>query len=138
MHDMEHRQPRRYPTLEDATFRMMEANPRLRPEMARHLTVHGTRRNDDGTLLWKFDNYVRLRSPYEFNLKDAQGIWSRIQAPVLLIKGRDSWAPDPEESGRAAAIPKYRSVIIEDAGHWVHHDRLDRFLEVVTEFMASG
>ncbi len=106
--------------------------------MARHLTAHGTRRNDDGTLLWKFDNYIRLRSPYEFNLKDAQDIWSRIQAPVLLIKGRESWAPDPDKSGRVAAIPNYRSVVIQDAGHWVHHDQLDRFLEVVTEFLASG
>jgi pimeloyl-ACP methyl ester carboxylesterase len=136
MHEMERRQPRRYASLEDATHRMMEANPRLRPEMARHLTAHGTQRNDDDTLSWKFDNYVRLRSPYEFNLEDAQDIWSRIQAPVLLIKGRESWAPDPEKSGRAAAIPNYRSVIIQDAAHWVHHDQLDRFLEVIMEFLA--
>ncbi len=138
MHEMESRQPRRYASLEEATRRMMEANPRLRPEIARHLTAHGTRRNDDGALLWKFDNYVRIRSPYEFNLKDAQDIWSRIRAPVLLIQGRESWAPDPEKSGRVATIPDYRSAVIQDAGHWVHHDQLDRFLEVITEFLASG
>jgi len=137
MHEMERREPRRYPSLEDATRRMMEANPHLRPEMARHLTLHGTSRNEDGTLSWKFDNYVRIRSPYEFNLKDAQDIWSRIRAPVLLIKGSESWAPDPEKSGRAATIPHFRSVIIPDAGHWVHHDQLHRFLEVVTKFLAS-
>jgi pimeloyl-ACP methyl ester carboxylesterase len=138
MHDIERRQPRHYVSLEDATRRMMEANPHLRPETARHLTAHGTQRNDDGTLSWKFDNYVRIRSPYEFNLDDAQDIWSRIQAPVLLIKGSESWAPDPEKSGRAATIPNYRSAIIENAGHWVHHDQLDRFLDVVTRFLASG
>jgi pimeloyl-ACP methyl ester carboxylesterase len=137
MHDIEHREPRHYTSLEDATRRMMEANPHLRPETARHLTVHGARRNDDDTLSWKFDNYVRIRSPYEFNLSDAQDIWSRIRAPVLLIKGKESWAPDPERSGRAAMIPDYRSVIIEGAGHWVHHDQLDRFLDVVMEFLAS-
>jgi pimeloyl-ACP methyl ester carboxylesterase len=27
---------------------------------------------------------------------------------------------------------------LSDAGHWVHHDPLDRFLEVVTRFLASG
>jgi len=137
MHEMERREPRRYASVEDATRRMMEANPHLTPEMAHYLTLHGTRRNDDGTLSWKFDNYVRIRSPYEFNLEDAQDIWSRITAPVLLVKGAESWAPDPEKSGRAAAIPSYRAVTIEDAGHWVHHDQLGRFLEAVSEFLAE-
>ncbi len=137
MHEMERREPRRYASVGDATGRMMEANPHLTPEMAHHLTLNGTRRNDDGSLSWMFDNYVRIRSPYEFNLADAQDIWSRIQAPVLLIKGTESWAPDPEKSGRAATIPNYESVIIRDAGHWVHHDQLDRFLEVVTKFLKG-
>lgn len=137
MHEMERREPRRYASVEDATRRMIEANPHLTPEMAHYLTLHGTRRNDDGTLSWKFDNYVRIRSPYEFNLEDAQDIWARITAPVLLIKGSESWAPDPERSGRAAAIPSYQSVTIDDAGHWVHHDQLDRFLEVVAEFLTE-
>ncbi len=137
MHEMERRKPRRYASVEDATRRMMEANPHLTPEMAHHLTLHGTRRNEDGSLSWKFDNYIHIRSPYEFNLEDAQDIWSRITAPVLLIKGSESWAPDPEKSGRAAPIPSYRSVTIDDAGHWVHHDQLDLFLEVVSEFLAE-
>ena len=137
MHEMERREPRRYASVDDATRRMMEANPHLTPEMAHYLTLHGTRRDDDGTLSWKFDNYVRIRSPYEFNLEDAQDIWARITAPVLLIKGSESWAPDPEKSGRAAAIRSYQSVTIDDAGHWVHHDQLDRFLEVVAEFLRE-
>lgn len=136
MHDVERRKPRRYPTLEEATRRMMEANPHLTAEMARHLTLHGTRRNEDGTYSWKFDNYVRIRSPYGFNMEDAQDIWSRIKAPTLLIKGSESWAPDPEKSGRARAFANYQSVIIRDAGHWVHHDQLDRFLEVVRGFLV--
>ena len=137
MHEMERRQPKRYASVEEATRRMLEANPHLTAEMAHHLTLHGTSDNDDGTLSWKFDNYVRIRSPYEFNLEDAQDIWSRIQVPVLLIKGTGSWAPDPEKSGRAMTIRNYRSVTIQDAGHWVHHDQLDRFLEVVTEFLGE-
>jgi pimeloyl-ACP methyl ester carboxylesterase len=137
MHEMERRQPRRYASVEDATSRMREANPHLTTEMAHYLTLHGTRDNDDGTLSWKFDNYVRIRSPYGFNLEDAQDIWSRIQVPVLLIKGAESWAPDPGKSGRAVTIRNYRSVTVQDAGHWVHHDQLDRFLEVVTEFLGE-
>lgn len=137
MHEMERRHPRRYRTLEDATARMLEANPHLTPEMARHLTLYGSRRNEDGTLSWKFDNYVRIMSPYEFNIEDAQDIWAQITCPVLLIKGAESWAPDPEKAGRATVIEDRKTVTIEDAGHWVHHDRLDRVLEEVLGFLGK-
>jgi pimeloyl-ACP methyl ester carboxylesterase len=137
MHEMERRKPRRYPTREEATKRMREANPHLTPEMARHLTLYGTRMNEDGTFSWKFDNYVRIRSPYQFNLDDAMDIWQRITAPTLLIKGAESWAADPEKSGRARVIPNHQSVVIPEAGHWVHHDQLDRVMQVINEFLGS-
>jgi pimeloyl-ACP methyl ester carboxylesterase len=137
MHDMERRQPRRYASLEAATRRMVEENPHLRPEMASHLTMYGTRRQEDGTYTWKFDNYARMHSPYEFNLEEAQEIWAQIRAPVLLIKGSESWAPHPDENGRAKVIPNHRTVIIEEAGHWAHHDQLGRFLEIVQGFLAG-
>jgi pimeloyl-ACP methyl ester carboxylesterase len=137
MQQMDRRQPRRYATMDQAVGRMQEANPHLTPELARHLTLHGTRRNEDGTYSWKFDNYVRIRSPYEFNIEDARVLWNQIRCPVLLMRGAESWTGDPEEDDRASAFHDYRSVVIENAGHWVHHDQLDRFLEVVTDFLLS-
>jgi pimeloyl-ACP methyl ester carboxylesterase len=138
MHEMERRRPRRYVTREDATKRMIEANPHLTPEMARHLTLYGTRMNEDNTYSWKFDNYVRIRSPYQFNLDDAKDIWSQITSPVLLIKGAESWAADPEKDGRTAVILNRRSVTIPKAGHWVHHDQLDRVAEEITSFLGEA
>jgi pimeloyl-ACP methyl ester carboxylesterase len=137
MDELDHRQPRHYPTLEDATRRMQEVNPRLTPELARQLALHGTRQNEDGSYSWKFDNYVRTRSPYEFNIEDARVIWNQIRCPVLLIRGAESWTGDPEGDDRASAFHNYRSVVIEGAGHWVHHDQLDRFVEVVSDFLSS-
>jgi pimeloyl-ACP methyl ester carboxylesterase len=137
MEQMDRRHPRRYATLDDAVQRMQEANPSLAPELARHLTLYGTRRNEDGTYSWKFDNYVRIRSPYEFNIEDARVIWNQIRCPVLLMRGAESWTGDPEEDDRASAFHDYRSVVIENAGHWVHHDQIERFLEVVSDFLSS-
>jgi pimeloyl-ACP methyl ester carboxylesterase len=137
MQEMDLRRPRRYATLDDAVQRMQEANPHLTPELAHRLTLHGARRDEDGTYTWKFDNYVRIRSPYEFNLEDARVIWNQIRCPVLLVRGAESWTGDPEADDRASAFHSYRSVAIEDAGHWVHHDQLDRFLEVVSDFLLT-
>ena len=57
---------------------MREANPRLTEEQARHLTMHGAQREEDGSYRWKFDNHTRAVSPYLFNVTDARDIWGRI------------------------------------------------------------
>jgi pimeloyl-ACP methyl ester carboxylesterase len=103
--------------------------------MARHLTVHGSKQNDDGTLSWKFDNYVRLRSPYEFNIAEAREIWNQIRCPVLLIRGSESWASDPVADGKASAFHDCRAELVMDAGHWVHHDQLQKFMDIVWDFL---
>ena len=62
---------------------------------------------------------------------------ARITCPVLLVRGSDSWAGDPESDGRIAVFPDARQVTIPDAAHWVHHDKLDEFLRVVKDFLAD-
>ncbi len=70
-------------------------------------------------------------------MEDARTLWNQIRCPVLLVRGDESWATDPEEDNKASAFHSYTSVLIEKAGHWVHHDQLDRFLEVVRQFLAE-
>jgi pimeloyl-ACP methyl ester carboxylesterase len=137
MREFARRAPRRYRTLDEAVRRMREANSHLSEEQARHLTVHGTNRNEDGTYTWKFDNYVRAHSPYRFNVEDAWDIWGRIECPVLLVRGAESWASAPTRDGRARAFGRARAVTIAGAGHWVHHDRLEDFLGELQAFLAE-
>ena len=138
MQTLARRHPRRYATLDEAIARMRDANPHLTPEQARHLTIHGSYRDEDGTYLWKFDNYVRAASPYLFNMQEAREFWNRIPCSVLLIRGTESWASDPEKDGRATAFQNYTLVNIERAGHWVHHDQLAKFLDVVRPFLRGA
>ena len=131
------RQPRRYPSIEAAAGRMREENGFLSEEQARHLTVHGVARNEDGTYSWKFDNYVRALSPYRFDVEEMRTLWGRISCPTLLVRGTESWASDPSKDGRLAAFRSARMVNVDGAGHWVHHDRLPEFLRVVREFLLG-
>jgi pimeloyl-ACP methyl ester carboxylesterase len=130
------RLPRRYASIEDAFRRMQEENPHLTAEQARHLTVHGTNQNEDGTYSWKFDNYVRTFPPYDMSRRDIETLWGRISCPTLLLYGRESWAGDPAADGRAAHFRNARVAGVERAGHWLHHDRLDEFLRIVRAFVA--
>jgi pimeloyl-ACP methyl ester carboxylesterase len=138
MRDYEKRQPHRYPGLGAAVERMTEANPYLSREMARRLTLFGANWNPDGTLTWKFDNYVRALSPYGFNMEDAQEIWRQIRCPTLLFRGMDSWIPDPREDRRIDAIRDHRLINVPNAGHWVHHDRPDVFIEETRKFLLDA
>ncbi len=131
------RHPRRYPDLDSAVQRMQEANKHLSAEQAYHLTLHGTSRNEDSTYSWKFDNYVRQHSPYEFNMDEARRLWGRITCPTLLVRGTESWATDPETDGRASAFRRAQCVDIADAGHWMHHDQLATFLRVTRNFLQE-
>ncbi len=131
------RQPRRYPSLDEAASRMREENRFLSAEQAAHLTLHGALRNEDGTYSWKFDNYVRALSPYRWDSDEVRTLWERITCPALLLRGTRSWASDPAIDGRLAAFRSARFVNVEGAGHWVHHDRLDEFLSLVRDFLGA-
>jgi pimeloyl-ACP methyl ester carboxylesterase len=116
---------------------MKEANPFLTDEVARHLTLHGTNWNADGSIIWKFDNYARIFAPYGMDMNDAKEVIGRITCPTLLFWGKESWAQDPEADGRAAVIRNHKLVKVEKAGHWVHHDQLGIFLEETKKFLSE-
>jgi len=134
---VENRTQHSYPNLESAVARMKEANPFLSDEVAKHLTLHGTNWNADGSIIWKFDNYARLFPPYGANLQEAAEILRQISCPVLLFWGRQSFAKDPETDPLAQEIANRRIVKVDQAGHWLHHDQLEIFLRETKKFLAE-
>ncbi len=129
------RVPRRYPSIEAAFARMKEENGFLTDEQARHLTIHGASRNEDGTWSWKFDPYLNIW-PFEDVPDDRTNeLWRAITCPVLLLYGSDSWASNPELDGRAEVFVNRRTVEFENAGHWLHHDQFERFMAEIRSFL---
>lgn len=133
----EGREPKSYPDLESAVARMKEANPHLKDEVARHLTMHGTNWNADGSMIWKFDNYARAIAPYGHHIPDAAEIFGQIACPTLLFWGTESWAPVPYEDPRVKTMRQCRIIPVEKAGHWVHHDQLGVFLNESRPFLED-
>jgi pimeloyl-ACP methyl ester carboxylesterase len=126
---------KRYTSLDEAFARMQAENGFLSEEQARHLTIHGMSRNEDGSWSWKFDNYVRSHVPFDVPDEELFGLWGRITCPVLLFHGKDSFASNPAEDGNAEHFKDARVVSLENAGHWVHHDRFATFMEIVQDFL---
>ena len=133
--NLEKRHPKSYPNIAAAIARMREVNPRLSDQVARHLTLHGTNWESDGSLLWKFDNYARAISPYGHHLQDAVELFGQIACPVLFFWGLESFLPVPEDDPRFQAIAHRRLIKVPGAGHWVHHDQLALFLREASSFL---
>ena len=91
------------------------------------------RRHADG-FGWKYDPRVFIFAPDDFAL-DSTAFWRAIAAPVLLCHGTESWSTNAEEDGRAAHFRDRRTVVFENAGHWIHHDRCDAFIAALRDFL---
>lgn len=138
MRKLSGRLPRRYATLDDAFTRMRDENPHLSEAQARHLTVHGANQNEDGSYSWKFDNYVRVFSMSGLPNDEVKKMYGEITCPTLLIRGEESWASDPVADGRTACFNcPVEYTAFAKAGHWVHHDQLDAFVDRVKTFLAD-
>ncbi|APZ97892.1 alpha/beta hydrolase [Sphingopyxis sp. QXT-31] len=129
------RQPKRYATLDDALARMAAENAYLTPEQARHLTIHGINRNEDGSWSWKFDNYLNIWTIFDMPQEELHKLWAKISCPTLLLYGADSWASNPEKDGRIEHFGNAKVIEFENAGHWLHHDQFDRFMSTLDDFL---
>ncbi len=125
--------PRRYASMEEAVARMAEANRHLSIEQARHLAIHGARKYADG-YGWKYDPRIGNFLPEDFAI-DLAEYWREIRAPTLICWGTESWTTNPATDGRSAHFHDHRNICFENAGHWLHHDRLDDFLAGVRGFL---
>jgi pimeloyl-ACP methyl ester carboxylesterase len=124
-----------YSDLAAATARMHAVHPNLSPDLARRLTEHGVRPAPDGGVAFAYDPLLLAWQPGDMPAAEREAMWAEIACPVLLVHGRDSWASNPAEDGRTAHFRDARVVSLEQAGHWVHHDRFDAFVAEVAAFI---
>jgi pimeloyl-ACP methyl ester carboxylesterase len=125
-----------YAGLEEATERMQEAHPHIAPALAAHLTRHAVRRLDDASYVWKFDPCLHVQSVHEWTMEFQKSLWASIHKPVLLMGGARSW-PRLESRVAALGLASVRTALIEDAGHWVHHDQPAAFVAAVADFLTE-
>ena len=132
------RVPKRYETQTDAFKRMQKSNPHLSEDKARHLSIHGSNRNEDGTYTWKFDNYTHSRGPYGQSYEDMTQLWEKIACPTHLINAKQGY---DHRTGQNDTMKHFRFgelVDIDDAGHWLHHDQFDKFIELTRQFLTKN
>ncbi len=130
------RTTRSFRSVADAAELISAHNTRLTSQQALHLASHGVRQNVDGSYSWKFDQFQSGRAPYRLSPNEYAVLWSRIRCPTLLLRGDESFLPDPEAAGVLSYFTRVRLVTVAGAGHWLHHDKLDKVLELLGPFLT--
>ena len=129
------RAPRWFPDPEEMAARMAGVHKNLRAEQARHLALHAARKYNEGWT-WKHDPFVGFFPPVDMTPPaEYLSVYKVIDRPVLLMRGETSWAEDPKKDGRIKAFQDARLISYADAGHWLHHDQFDVFIQDVKEFL---
>lgn len=131
------RTPRIMDNMDVAKSRMKAAFMHLPDDLIQHLTETGVKQHADGTVSWAYDPAGLGRSPSDIPHQDFVELWTKITCPTWLVYGANSWASNPEEDGRSKPFQNARVSIIEDAGHWLHHDQFGVFMAALGSFLGN-
>lgn len=131
----EERTPPFYPSVASAAERMRERFPLFDQGMIDHLAVTSVR-NIPGGFTWKFDHRTRTRPPLDSDGRDFDQMLSAVECPVHLFYGGRSFVPPPQPS-RVQRLRQVSMTRYENAGHWLHHQELDRFCRDTAAFLKQ-
>jgi len=96
---------------------------------------YGTKRRDDGRLVWKRDpNLVKGFVETE--------LWRyvrEIRSPILyVLGGRSTIVPVATQEELKKILPQARIVTMPGLGHYPSDEKPDEFVKIVDEFLAQG
>jgi pimeloyl-ACP methyl ester carboxylesterase len=107
--------------------------------VVRSFLLQNLRRTDDG---WHWQVNLDLLGDSMDGLTGWPGERlgdASYDGPVLWIGGADSDYVDDEHAGEMdRRFPRNRRVSVKGAGHWIHSEQPQVFLEVLRRFLASG
>jgi len=76
-----------------------------------------------------------MMRPLSPTLNDAKRLWQSLRTPTLFVSGSEGyWSKLSYRDEMTGAVPGARVVMLEGAGHWVHHDRFDEFVALISDF----
>jgi pimeloyl-ACP methyl ester carboxylesterase len=111
---------------------LRKANPRMSAAVLEPYVRYGTRRSENGRIVWK-------RDPQLVNGFVATDLWRfvrEIKAPILyLIGGRSAIVPPETQDELKKTLPRAQVVTIPDVGHYPSDERPGEVIRIVDAFL---
>jgi pimeloyl-ACP methyl ester carboxylesterase len=137
---------RDYASLEEVADRLRRNNPRLSPDRAAWLAPHWARLNSaSGRWVIQGDPAHKRTNPVLYRVEEALVCWAKIEAPVLWVEGRQTdvskfWGnryPRADFDERLKVVKQLEKVVIDDAGHMLHHDQPEQLAAHIERFLSA-
>jgi pimeloyl-ACP methyl ester carboxylesterase len=111
---------------------LIGAGGRIAPELQRNFAHFGSKRREDGRVVYKRDpNLVKGFIPTE--------LWewvNKITAPTLyILGGASNIVPPDTQALLKARLPRVEIVTMPGLGHYPHLEAPEEFLKIVEEFL---
>ncbi|XGC80483.1 alpha/beta fold hydrolase [Bdellovibrio bacteriovorus] len=92
----------------------------------------------DGTIDWRFSKKGIIDSVRYGRSDDRWHEVDALKVPTLLVRGENSKELSPENYEKMlASNPMIKGVVIPNAGHWVHSDQAQPFIEALKLFVGG-
>lgn len=136
---------RDYASRDEVAARLMKNNPRLSQERAAFLAEHWSIADGAGRYRVAGDPAHRIVNPTLYRIDEVLACWQNVECPVLWMRaaqtdvlrhvGTDREAALREVETRKAALRAVESVVVEDAGHMLHHDQPAEVARLIEDFV---
>jgi len=132
-----------YESLERFTAVLMRKNPRLTPERAEFIARSWSRPNGNGGLTVSADPAHKLVNPVLYHREEAETVWGKVEAPVLLVMGgRSEFAAHLGADGSEAHFRTiFRTLTVAtlpQAGHMMHHEDPEAVAALIEPFITES
>jgi esterase len=140
--------PKKYPPhheqilagLHAIDFSVIQTRSKAEETMSEHISSYGVRQFLLKNLYWKEKGKLAWRMNIPVLEKEMHSILDglpemEVHIPTLFIRGKLSdYVLDEDFSDIENSFPDSQFVTIENAGHWVHSEAPDEFIEAVLSF----
>ena len=131
-----------YASLDELAARVAKRNPRLTADRAAFIAACWSEPLPGGRVRLLTDPAHRRVNPYLYRREEMEGCWRRIEAPVLLVVGRESellprLVPDGGVESFRAFVRKLEIAEVAGAGHMLHHEQPRAVARLVEAFFRQ-
>lgn len=130
-----------YPDFDALADRLQKANPRLGRERAEFLARHWGRETSESLVALCGDPAHKIVNPVLYRYEEVRACWEKVSAPVLWVDAAESDTlkrldvDAAQYTERRAALRNLTYVVLEDAGHMLHHDQPEAVARLIERFL---
>ncbi len=130
-----------YAAVDGVVARLQKNNPRLALDKAQFLAPHWSALGADGLWHIQGDPAHKRSNPILYRKAEVLACWAAITAPVLMVEpsnlGTRSWLKITDMDERLKHIAQLTQLMVDDAGHMLHHDQPALIADAIAAFLAT-